>query len=235
MTGVEADVDTETTVRDPRPGNRSPTLQEVPTEPEPPASDAETDVGDWRTDALLNPPPPRPRKAGMPPPPPPPKAVTNLVLAPRVEAKRIPPKILNPGEAPRAGAPGEAPAGREGGIKARRSSAAVQDILGADARAKQIAQQRTRELDEQQRQSTAERLAANRASASAAEMTPAERQAAEQLELRRSQAIGAIGAPSGTRSPDGRLPGTPGRNPGTPGRQRRSSISPQHRERRRRG
>ena len=80
LTGVEADVPTETTVRDPAP--RSPTLQEVPTEPEPPpSSPAETEMGDWQTDALLLAPPPKPGM--LPPPPPPPK-----------HPVRIPPRVV---------------------------------------------------------------------------------------------------------------------------------------------
>ena len=112
----------------------------------------------------------------------------------------------------------------------------VQDILGAQARASLVAQQRTQELVPPQ------------GSASAAEMTPAERQAARMAQLRQEQAKapskapavkapGVIGA-AGTRSPDGRpIGGTrspDARNPGTPGRQRRSSRSPP-RDRRRRG
>ena len=164
----------------------------------------------------------------MPPPAPKAKAVTSLVLAPKAEGKagpqRIPPKILNPGDAARAGALNEPPAGRpEGGIKGRKqNTAALQDYMGADARAQQIAQARTQELPQP---------------SSGSGLTPAERAAAEaQLqELRRRQmqttgkssgtppavlapgtppVIGAPGAPaigalaSGTR---------PSGNPGTPG------------------
>ena len=208
-------MDTETTVRDG--GPRSPTLQEVPTEPEPAPpsreSVASTVTGDARADPTLNISPQF--NPNMPPPPPetPPEAkpVTNLVLAPEAEAKtgpiRAPPKILNPGEAARAGAPGEPPPGRtEGGIKARKAPApTVQDVMGADARAKQIAQQR----EDQQRQAAAERLAANRAQSSSA---PAVASKAPGTPSKAPGTPPAIGAPlRGARTPTGTNPGTPGR------------------------
>ena len=147
------------------------------------------------------------------------KAVTNLVLAPTAEGKaagiRVPPKILNPADAARAGAPGEAPAGRpEGGIKqSKRYAQFEKDVAAAraaDAKAQQIAQQRQQDLQP------------SGASSSAAEMTPEERAAAEQQLQRLRQNVGAIGAVastggSGTRTPPGRLPVTAGRTPATPG------------------
>ena len=131
ITGVvspEADVPTETTIREPpnRGQPRSPTLQEVPTEPEPPpSSPPPTEVGDLTTDPTVT--IPQSFNQNVPPPPPPKaKAVTGLTLAPRTEPGpiRVPPKILNPADAARAGAPNEPPPGREG-IKQRRPTATV--------------------------------------------------------------------------------------------------------------
>ena len=142
---------------------------------------------------------------------------------------RMRPKTLNPADAARAGAVNDPPVGRPaGGIKSRPDKTGANpqvQVAGANARVQQIAEQRQQDL--------------SGASASVAEMNPAERAAAEQrlAELRRNQAkassvIGAFA--TGSRTPPGRLPGTPGRNPGMPGGARANNRSP-HRGDGRRG
>ena len=178
-------------------------------EPEPaPSSPPPTEMGDLTTDPTVN--IPQSFNQNVPPPPP---RTANTSIVPRGEPGpiRVPPKILNPADAARAGAPNEPPPGREG-IKQRRPTATV-DVMGTDARAQLIALQRTQALG----------------SASAAEMTPAERATAEaRLEdLRRRQLQTTGKAPP--KAP-------PAPSPGTPGRTRRSSRSPpRDRDRRRRG
>ena len=232
ITGVvspEADVPTETTVRDPpnRGQPQSPTLQEVPTEPEPPpSSPPPTEVGDLTTDPTVT--IPQSFNQNVPPPPPPTaKAVTSLTLAPRTEPGpiRVPPKILNPADAARAGAPNEPPPGREGGIKGRKPPP-VQEVLGADARAQLIALQRTQALG-------------SASAASAAEMTPAERAAAEaRLEdLRRRQAPMTPAESQALRMAQLRAEQTPSKaQPKTPGRRESPPRDRERdRDRRRRG
>ena len=253
MTGVEGDVPTETTVREPRPGNRSPTLQEVPTEPEPAptspgaASVAETEAGDVRTDPTLNispqfnpqmPPPPKAgvrvaAKPGFPKPP-----VTNLVLAPRSD------------EPPRGGAPGQPPPNRTGPkdrSKGTGAAAALQAVQSSQDKAQQIAQQRGQDLGSASAAAPAPPSAAQAQAAATQAAIDAQKKRIEDLRAQQNAqlqqemqtgkapgspaAIGAIGAasgsrPSGTRTPTG--------NPTTPGGGRRqSSRSPDRGSRRR--
>ena len=252
---------TETTVRDgdSRPGNRSPTLQDVPTEPAP-ASPAVTEAGDVRTDPTMNispnfnpnmPPPPRGQPAtGVTDPkasaavrvaakPGFPKAgpVTNLVLAPRSD------------EPPRGGAPGQPPPNRTGPKdrpKGTGVAAALQAVQSSQDKAQQIAAARAQDLA----------VAGSSASAAAitqptaAQAQAAATQAAIEAQKKRIEDLRAqqnaqlqqdmqIGKAPGTPPPIGAIGAarvgtrTPiGANPTTPGR-RQSSRSPGERTRRR--
>ena len=228
---------TETTVRDGR--ERSPTLQEVPTEPEPPSptvSVAETEAGDVRTDPTLNispqfnpqmPPPPKAgvrvaAKPGFPKPP-----VTNLVLAPRSD------------EPPRGGAPGQPPPNRTGPKdRSKGTGAAAALIQSSQDKAQQIAQQRGQDLGSASAAAPAPPSAAQAQAAATQAAIDAQKKRIEDLRAQQNAQlqqemgrapgtpppIGAIGAARGTRTPTG-APGTPGR--------RQSSRSPDRGGRRR--
>ena len=194
---------------------------------EDPPTEAPTEVGDASTDPTIPPPPPPPK-----PPPQPPKA-SGLM--------RVYPKILNPADTAKAGAPNEPPPGRPaGGIKGKKVP--VQTVLQSDARAQQIAQQRGQDLG------SSSASAAAPAPPTAAQAAAATRQAVidankKQIEDRRAQQNAqlqqemqprvkapsrVIGAP-GNRSPNA---GPGNRSPNAGPMRRRASRSPSRGRRR---
>ena len=104
---------------------------------------------------------------------------------------RVAPRIVSQEELAKAGEPGQPPLGRqEGGIKSRRPGAALQDIMGGEARAQQIAQARTQELQAPalSSQATPEQLAAQRA--------------VLEEEVRRRQQAKSSGTPPAAKPPE---------------------------------